>query len=136
MDGGDEGDAPFEVSAEVGMVAAVLAVGAVAEAVGEDSFEFVVGVAGDVGLLVDDQAGEVLANALAHDAGFAMVDGEAFLGGEGGGLGSKAMDTAGEGGIAGEGEVITVAGVDGTGGMGKSGEAAIEAIGAEIGEGW
>ena len=135
MDGGDEGDAAFEVGSEVGVIFAVLGGGAVAETVGEDGFEFVEGIAADIGLFVDGKAGKVLANAEAHDAGFAVIDGEAFLGGDSGDVGGETIDTAGEGGIAGEREVIGVSGIDGPRGFGESGESAIETIGAEVGEG-
>ena len=76
---------------------AVLCFGAEPDAVGEDGFELVVVSAPDIRAIVDDESGEVLADALAHDAGLAMVDMKAFILEDGGDVGGEALSFSGEG---------------------------------------
>src|SRR4051812_7564914 len=97
---------------------AVLGGGTEADAVGEDGAEAVEVVADDVGVLVGDKSGEVLADALAHDAGFAVVDVEALLVKDGGGVPGEALGGGLEARIAGEGEIVGIAGVLCSGGFG------------------
>src|SRR5271168_691535 len=76
MDSFYEADSPRQVGLEGRVAFPVLAFRAVLNAVVENGFETVEVGAGDVDALIGDQASEVLAHALAHDAGFAMVNGK------------------------------------------------------------
>jgi len=61
------------------MAVAILAFGAEADAIGQGCFESVEIGARSVEAIVGHDAGEMLANALAHDARFAVMDREAFF---------------------------------------------------------
>ena len=77
---------------EVRMSVPVLALGSLVDAVGKRRFEPVEIRAAHIHSIVGDQSGELLANALAHDASLAMVDRETFLGENGRGVNRKALD--------------------------------------------
>ncbi len=106
MDHLDEGDASFQVGAEVGVSVPVLRFAAVADTVGKDGFQEIEVAALQAGSLVDDDAGEVLAHRLAHDAGLVVIDGEAFFQYDAGRVRAEAVDHAVKGFLAREGEVI------------------------------
>ena len=96
----------------------------------DGGFDQVIGGAGDVGGLVDDQAGDDLALMGAGLARFAGIEGEAFLRGD---PGQGVVEDGGDAGVAGKGEVIGIAGVGGTEGSGEAGQATVKSEGAEIG---
>ncbi len=77
------------------------------------AFNRVVAGARQVEMIVDDQAGHALATAAPHDAGLAMVQGIAFGVGDVFDGGEERFDPAREALVAGEGEIVGVAGVVG-----------------------
>ena len=111
----------------------VLALGAEANAVGEDGFEAVIVHATDIGVAVDDETCEMLADSLTHDAGFAMMDAEAFVVGDGcymcGEAFGMSIDSS-----SGEGEIVGVSRVDCSDRLREAGEAAVHAESTEVGE--
>lgn len=84
VDALDEGDAASEMCAEVRMVSAVLCGGPGANAVGEDRFELVEIAARNIGPLINNQAGEMLARGRAHQPRLAVMDLEALFDRDGG----------------------------------------------------
>ncbi len=134
VDHANEFDASFEVLSEAGMRFAVLAFWSMAEAVGEDGLEAVVVGAADVGVMVDDEAGEMLTYCLAHDAGFAMVNAEAFVVHDGGYIRGEAICVEVPC-AAGEGEIVGVSGVCCADGLSETEEAAVHMVGTEVSEG-
>ena len=97
------------------MFAAVLTRRAEAPAVGENGLEFVEIGAAHVETLVYDEAREMLADAMPHNARFAVVDMEAFFQQNRGGAMAESLGATREGAIAGKGKIIGVARVDGSG---------------------
>ena len=73
------GYAALQVGAEVREPAAILRIGAVAKAVGEDGFQQVALAARERGLFVQHQPGSALGNARRHDLGSSVCRSEAFL---------------------------------------------------------
>jgi len=114
---------------------AVLGRGARADAVREDCFECVEIRASNILTLIYYKSGDLLAHTAAHDAGFAVVDGEPFFKGGDCDVRAESLGTLGEGLVAGEGEIVSITGVRRTAGFGKPEQAAIETISAKVGEG-
>lgn len=121
VDAGDKGDATGEMRAKGGVGFAVLRVGSETNAVDEDRFQAVVVGADDIGVAVDDDACEKLADALAHDARLAVMRGETLFLKNRGNTSCEARDAAFEFLVAGKSKVVGVAGV---GGACRSGESA------------
>ena len=86
-----------------------------------------------VAVVVDDESGEELPVGSAADAGLGWVDLEALVAGDVGDGGDQVVDAAG-GEVAGEGEVVGVAGVGDLEGVGEAGEASVESVGAQVGQ--
>jgi hypothetical protein len=134
MDAFDEGDAAIQMSMKVGDAFAVLARGTMAETVGENCFELVDVFAWNAEMLVDYEAGELLARGAALNASLAIVGSKAFFQENGGDMIGEGTNTALEVFIAGEGEVIGVPCVNGVACGCESTKAAIDAPGANIGK--
>lgn len=100
------GNAAEEVGTEIGDGSAVLGGWAGADAVGEGGFELVELAAGDIEVVIEGEAGGVLAEGRFHDAGFACVHFETFFEDDGAGFYIEALDGADEARSAGEEEVI------------------------------
>jgi hypothetical protein len=132
MDAFNEGDAALQMSAVCGMALAVLAVRPKARAVGEHRLEAIEVVPGDVGVAIDDQAGELLADALPHDASLTVLNFEALFEQYRGDALGEAIGLARESIVAGEGKIVGVAGVCGAGRLRQALQAAIGAIGAKV----
>jgi hypothetical protein len=77
-------DSPEQVISEVGVVLVVLAVGPISSGVGKSRFEQVELPPVEVGVVVDNDAGEALSLARTADTGFAGVDAKSFFGGDAG----------------------------------------------------
>ena len=135
VDAFDEGNAPGEVRAKVGVAGAVLDVRSSADAVGEDGLQLVEILAREVAVLIDDKPGEMLAYARTHETGLAVMDKEALFDGDGSDPDGEACGVLYECLIAGEGEVVGIAGVDRAGGSSKSGEAAVQPPAADVCDG-
>ncbi len=119
--------------AETGVRFAILAFRAVTDAVGQDGLELVVVGAADVGMVIDDESGEVLPNRLTHEAGLAVVDAKAFIVRDGGYVGREAWRMVVER-ATGEGKIVGVSGVGCADGLRKAPEAAVEPVRTEVGE--
>jgi hypothetical protein len=104
----------------------------VVDAVRESGFELVEVATADVRMMVGGESGEMLSDALAHESGFVVIYGEAFFQGNGGDVDGETVGAASEVGIAGEGEVVGVAGVGGARTLGESGETGVQMVGAEV----
>ena len=136
VDAFDEGNAPGEVRAKVGVAGAVLDVRSSADAVGEDGLQLVEILAREVAALIDDKPGEMLPYARTHETGLAVMDKEALFDGDGSDPNGEACGVRCECVIAGEGEVVGVAGVGRAGGSSKSGKTAVQPPAAEVCDGW
>ena len=108
---GDKADAAFEMRLEVGMIFPVLAHRTQPDTVRQSCLQEVEVVAAHIQPLVDYQTGEMLADALPHEAGLVVVDAEALFGQDDGGMGGEAQSAAGKLFVAGKGEVVGVAGI-------------------------
>ena len=100
----------------------------------KNGFELVVIAAAGVEFAVEDEPGGGLLLALWHCSGFARVDGETFLKGDGHHFDLKAGALAGEILVAREEEVVGVAGVAGSGPFSQTCKTAVETEGGEIGQ--
>ncbi len=100
MDHGGESDFAFEMTFEVRMAGAVLLGRPVADAVGEGGLKQVERAPGQVGMGVEGEAGEVLADGWSHQTGFAEVGGEALVEDDGEDMVGEAVGAAGKVGIA------------------------------------
>ena len=107
----DETDAAAQVELEGWVSFAVLGGGAEACAVGKDGLELVVFCPANVEVLVGDETGELLADSLAHNAGFAVVGLKALFEEDCGYMVGEAFDVLFEGFRAGECQVVRVTGV-------------------------
>ena len=107
-------DAAQEMGAEVRVPGAVLVGRPVAGTVVEDGLQLVVLGASDVGMLVQDHAGGLLANALAHHARLVVLDGEALFQRNRRDVQGEPLGRSGEGFIARKDQVVGIAGVAGT----------------------
>ena len=134
VDCGDLGDPSGEVGAEVGVAVAVLSGGPMTDTVPEDGLEPVVLVAADVWVGVYDHAGELLADALTHEARLARVDLEALLERQPADLYLKAPGRTLQHLPAGERQVVGVARVGGLNGRCQPGQSAVEPVGAQVGQ--
>ena len=135
VDAFDEGKAPGEVRAKVWVAGAVLDIRSGADAVGEDGLQLVEILAREVAALIDDKPGEMLPYARTHETGLAVMDKEALFDGNGSDPGGEVYGVLHEGLIAGEGDVVGIAGVDRAGGSSKSREAVVQPPAAEICDG-
>lgn len=79
-----EADSTFQVQAKIGMSMAILALGTQPNAVGECGFEPIEVGSHNVHVLIGDKTDEMLADALSHDARFAIVHREALFDQDGG----------------------------------------------------
>ena len=129
-----EFDAAFKVLPKAGVGFAVLTVRALSDAVGEDGFEAVVVGATYIGVMVDDEARELLAHCLPHNAGLAMVNMKPFIVRDGGYMRGEALRAVVQR-AAREGEIVGVPGIGRADGLGESEEAAVHPVSAEVGEG-
>jgi hypothetical protein len=75
----DECYSTLEMSTKLGMRFAVLGGGAGSNAIGEDGLQAVVVGSHDVQLPISNESREMLADALAHDSCFSVMDGESFF---------------------------------------------------------
>ena len=103
------------------MVLAVLSGWAVADTVHQSGLQAVEIGAHDIRPGVNYQPGQTLANSLAHDARFPVIDREALLDGDGGDAWKKVFNAAFEILAAGKSEVVGVTGVSRVHGFGESG---------------
>ena len=79
-------DSPFKVQPKIGMSIAILTLGTQPHAVGECGFEAIEVGSHNVHVLVRDKTDEMLADALPHNARFAVVHHEAFFDQNGGNM--------------------------------------------------
>ena len=103
-----------------------------ADAVGQDGFQGVECVSGQVGVLVDDDACEVLPGMLRHDAGFAVLDGEAFFQCDSGYVYAEAFSDTRQPLATRKGKVVCIAGVVGSERCGEGGKADVEPVSAQV----
>src|ERR1700761_7933164 len=136
MDAFDEGNSPGEVRAKVWVSGAVLGVRSGADAVGEDGLQLVEIPAREVAPFIDDKPGEMLPHARTHEMGLAVMDKEALFDGDGSDPDGEACGVLHECLIAGEREVVGIAGVGRAGGSSKSGKTAVQPPAAEVCDGW
>ena len=134
MDRFGERHPPLEMQAEMRMRVAVLAIRTQPDAVGQRRFQTIeIGAAG-VDSLVGDQAGQLLADGLAHDSRFAVMHGKTVFMKDRGDVGGESLHASFEFFPARKGQVVGVARIDGAGGFRHTGEAAVDSISAKIGE--
>ena len=106
---GHVGDAAGQVGAEIVVTVTILLVGAAADAVGQDGLETVVLAPPKIGPDVQDNAGNLLADALAHEVRLARVDLEPFLQGDAAHVDVESPQAALEFFVSGEDQVVGVA---------------------------
>jgi len=130
----DEANPPLKVRPEAGMSLAVLAQGSIANAVVERRFQPIEVRAHYIDALIGDQAGQILAHALAHDAGLAVLDGESLFKKNRGGVRGKSFHALLKALVPGEREIVGIAGICGASRLRETAQPAIDAIRANIGE--
>src|SRR5579872_520994 len=125
-------DAPFEAGTKLRMSITILALRTVTNAVGECCFEAVEIGPHHVHALVGNETGQVLSNALAHDACLSVMCSETFLVQNGSHVSRKSLHTSVELCIPGKCQIIGIACVSGTNGLCQASQTAIQSIGAKI----
>jgi hypothetical protein len=96
------------VRAEIRNRGAILQFGTSANAVGQDGFQQLEIAPAQTELLVDNNSGEMLADALTHDAGLAVIDSEAFFQRDSGRMRRESYRSALECFSAGECQIVGV----------------------------
>ena len=128
MKHGDMTDASCQMSAEIVVPLPILAVRAVADAVGEDGLEAIVFHTPHVGPDIQHHAGHLLANALPHEVRFACVHFKPLFERDAANMDVKAADAAFQCFAAGENEVVGIVRIRGIQRAGQPREPAIEPI--------
>jgi len=104
-----KGNTALEVCPKLGMSSAVLSFRAVSYTVAESSFQAIEVRPHDVGMMVGDEASQMLANTLPHHPGLSEVNVESLFDQDCRNMRGEAVDTPLEFFIPGEGNVVRVA---------------------------
>jgi hypothetical protein len=122
------------MGAEIGDPFAILRCRTVPGAIVQDCFQRVIAWTRDVEVIVDDDPGDLLACASAHQPRFSGIHRKAFGFDNLPGDMQQRRRPLGKGLVTGKGDVIGVAGVIRAEAAGESGKALVETLGGEIGE--
>jgi len=90
----------------------------------------------NIDALIRHQSGETLSHALAHNAGFAVMNSKTLFQQHRGGMRGKSLDTLLEGSITRKRKIVGIARVRRPGRSRETAQAAIDSIGADIGKRW
>src|SRR5436190_18080825 len=111
---------------QIGVTFAVLGLWAVLRTIVQDRPEFVVAVSADIRMSVEDDAGNLLAHALAHEARLPRLDAEPLLLGDAADRHLKTPGAPLQNLVSGEGQVVGIARIAGADGPGQADEPAVE----------
>jgi len=114
------GDLTGQMPPKIGQAFAVLRIGAVPDAVGENRLKLIEFGSPDVRVGVDDHAGHMLADTAPHDPCLAMIQREAFVIGNDRYKRFQTFSDLGKFIAAGKSQVVGISGVGGSNGRGKA----------------
>ena len=123
---------PRDMSAKIGMTVAILRCRTVADAVGQNRLEAVELHPADVRSDVDNDAGDVLANAGSHHPRLAVIQRETFLMSDNGDKRLDSFARTRQFRVSRECQVVGIAGVDGASGRCDSEQSSIKPPGGKI----